>query len=232
MANVAMSPMNTTSTMIRATFSVLLLVLPSCGADPDGRSVTAPASEETVRLKDVPESAPDAPPLPVPPASAASAAPECLEEIQLINELEVRLAQTELALEVTRHEVARYKSGLERAVEELNAQRSRGRVTARPRPAPRMAPAKPEATRIYPLGEPTITPVGDQILIAGRFWNSEEREVAGRVRVELLLDGRTISSATQRLHLASKRSTSFAVTFSIGGREGRFSTRTEFIPDT
>lgn len=210
-----------------------LMVLLGCGGRTDGEQTAAPSPDAAALPQEDRSPASE-----VASGSAAATPPsstlktrDCLSEIQTINQLEIQLAHAELAFESARDEAERYKAGLERAVAELNARRQRPQI-AQPLTRPsRPSPSRAEPARIYPLGEPTITPVGDQVLVKGRYWNSEDHEIPGQVRVELLLDGRTIQTSSQRVYVAGNRSTSFSLMFSVGGREGRFSTRTEFIPD-
>lgn len=212
-----------------------LMVLLGCGGRTDGEQTAAPSPDVAVLPQEDQPPASDeiasGPAAATPPSSSRQSSRECLAEIQTINQLEIQLAHAELALESARDEAERYKAGQERAVAELNARRQRPQI-AQPLARPsRPSPPRAEPARIYPLGEPTITPVGDQVLVKGRYWNSEDHEIPGQVRVELLLDGRTIQTSSQRVYVAGNRSTSFSLMFSVGGREGRFSTRTEFIPD-
>lgn len=119
-------------------------------------------------------------------------------------------------------EAANYKSGLGKAVDELN------RVTeqqAKPRYLPMPQYERRPQARVSTLGAPYVQFLGDQVQVTGRLWNGGEGDARGRLSIELLLNGQVIDEATQNLDLPARTDQAYAQMFRVLMRDGTYSAR-------
>lgn len=149
---------------------------------------------------------------------------------RLVLEKAAAEARSEQARAATRRceaEIERYKSGLARAVGELN-RRSRepvrlGNRAASARHTP--PPQRRRGPRVLDV-TPTIQVLGSRIRVHGRVVNRESEPILGRLEIELLHDGRRHDSASRPLEIHPGGSASFEQTFStIGIGSGTFEAR-------
>ncbi|MEM1202946.1 MAG: hypothetical protein AAGN66_06930 [Acidobacteriota bacterium] len=147
---------------------------------------------------------PDAPPESVPdreerdpePAApvAPAAPPDGLDEA-VVMELEDRVQDLEVELDAARSEAQRYRSGLEKAVAELNRQKARGegaeaaRLALQRETEPRLPPPRRDPHRALKIWDYEVSVGWNEVTVHGKIHNAGSTMLAGTIEVTLFKDG-------------------------------------------
>lgn len=117
----------------------------------------------------------------------------------------------------------RYKDGLYKCVHEVNriAQGSGRRFEIPDLPAvPAAAPstAQPHISALY--SEPTVTPLGDRLMVSGKLFNTGTTPGTVTAVVALLQDGKQVSSQRLRVAVPAQGQSAWSTQFSWSSQEG------------
>jgi len=128
----------------------------------------------------------------------------------------------EAEMAATRDELARYRRGLERAVEELNRT---PRAVPVPVPAPRPQRERGAGYIASRLG-PYVQLLDGSIYVYGELWSYRSSDTQVRLEVELLEDGRVIQATTLDLRVPAHTNVDYGHTFTRATRaENRYTAR-------
>jgi hypothetical protein len=175
--------------------------------------------------------------------------------MEQLTELEMRLdpapqvpasaSRPSVALAECREERERLRSGLERAVEELNRRNvtitgTGGAPPAVSAPSPsgasaptRTAPSRrstgPKPYRKISSYADRIQIVGEKALVSGRLYNPDERDQRAEVELSLLRDGVEIQSRTQTVLVPGKGHLTVSDRLHVGGIDGTYTGRVRVL---
>jgi hypothetical protein len=116
----------------------------------------------------------------------------------------------------------RYKDGLYKCVEEVNrvAQGSgqRFEIPDAPEAPAHPATAQPHISALY--SEPTVTPLGDRMMVSGKLYNTGAAPGTVTAVVALLRDGQQVSSARVPVTVPAQGQSAWSTQFPWSSQEG------------
>jgi hypothetical protein len=174
------------------------------------RGTLALREAEIARLR---ASAPPAvAPVQAPPAPSSSPAGDSNAAVQ--------------ALVAMTSERDQYKDGLERCVAEVNrvahesGRRFEVPVPSQPAAAPAAPSTRAEAHISSLYSEPTVTPLGDQMMVSGKLYNTGKVPGTVTAVVALLRDGKPVNSNRLRVTVPAQGQIAWSTQFPWGSQQG------------
>jgi hypothetical protein len=176
------------------------------------RSTLAVREAEIARLKMSASMAPAAAPVAAPPPSTAPARDSNVA------------VQALIAMTAERDQ---YKDGLDRCVEEVNrVAHGSGRrfevpalpAAVAPAPAAPSTAAQAHISALY--SEPTVTPLGDRMMVSGKLFNTGKAPGTVTAVVALLRDGKQVKSTRLRVTVPAQGQSAWSTQFPWGSQQG------------
>jgi hypothetical protein len=122
-------------------------------------------------------------------------------------------AELDARLRTCEADLARYKEGLERAVDELNASQRAGRLDALQRAAPPSSSAGAPSGHISSRLGPRVQIVGSTVLVTGELWSYRDAATDVALHLELLEDNRAVADTFLQLRVPAHTDQTYAHTF-------------------
>ncbi len=126
----------------------------------------------------------------------------------------------------------RYREGLDRCVAELNrvANGSGARVALAPMPPPAASAPVAEAHISALYSGATVTPLGDQMLVTGKLYNTGDAAGRATAVVSLLRDGKVTDTARVPVSVPAQGQASWSYKFRWHGQEGSWTATVNVEP--